>query len=76
MAADYSEATDKEELIEKIEDLTAHAEEKEALQAQLKRKSDDYEAQAKMIANKDERLNKLDKELTKKLAKKTLLIET
>ncbi|VEI45177.1 Uncharacterised protein [Actinobacillus equuli] len=31
-----------------------------------------YDAQAKVIANKDERLNKLDKEL----AKKTLLIET
>ena len=36
------DTTDKEELIEKIEDLTAqHAKEKEALQAQLKRKSDD-----------------------------------
>ena len=34
--ADYSDTTDKEELIEKIEDLTAqHAKEKEALQAQL-----------------------------------------
>ncbi|WIM82550.1 hypothetical protein [Gallibacterium anatis] len=71
--ADYSEATDKEDLIEKIEDLTAkHAKEKEALQAQLKRKSDDYDAQAKMIAAKNERINHLDLEL----AKKTKAIET
>ena len=71
--ADYSDTTDKEELIEKIEDLTAqHAKEKEALQAQLKRKSDDYEAQAKMIATPNERINHLDLEL----AKKTKAIET
>lgn len=71
--ADYSEATDKEELLEKIEDLTAkHAKEKESLQAQLKRKSEDYEAQAKVLANKNERINKLDMEL----AKKTHLIDT
>lgn len=71
--ADYSDATDKEELIEKIEDLTAkHAKEKETLQAQLKRKSEDYEAQAKVLANKNERINKLDMEL----AKKTHLIDT
>lgn len=71
--ADYAEATDKEELLEKIEDLTAkHAKEKEALQAQLKRKSEDYEAQAKVLANKNERINKLDMEL----AKKTHLIDT
>lgn len=71
--ADYSATTDKEELIEKIEDLTAqHAKEKEALQAQLKRKSDDYDAQAKMIAAKNERINHLDLEL----AKKTKAIET
>ncbi|WP_112082755.1 hypothetical protein [Haemophilus influenzae] len=73
MEADYSEATDKEDLIEKIEDLTAkHAKEKEALQAQLKRKSDDYEAQAKVLATKNERINHLDLEL----AKKTKAIET
>ena len=71
--ADYSDTTDKEELIENIEDLTAqHAKEKEALQAQLKRKSDDYEAQAKVLATKNERINHLDLEL----AKKTKAIET
>ncbi|WP_455482985.1 hypothetical protein [Haemophilus parahaemolyticus] len=71
--ADYSDTTDKEELIEKIEDLTAqHTKEKEALQAQLKRKSDDYEAQAKVLATKNERINYLDLEL----AKKTKAIET
>ena len=71
--ADYSDTTDKEELIEKIEDLTAqHAKEKEALQAQLKRKSEDYEAQAKVLATKNERINHLDLEL----AKKTKAIET
>ena len=71
--ADYSDTTDKEELIEKIEDLTTqHAKEKEALQAQLKRKSDDYEAQAKVLATKNERINHLDLEL----AKKTKAIET
>ena len=64
--ADYSDTTDKE-------DLTAqHAKEKEALQAQLKRKSDDYEAQAKVLATKNERINHLDLEL----AKKTKAIET
>ena len=71
--ADYSDTTDKEELIEKIEDLTAqHAKEKEALQAQLKRKSDDYEAQAKVLTTQNERINHLDLEL----AKKTKAIET
>ena len=71
--AGYSDTNDKEELIEKIEDLTAqHAKEKEALQAQLKRKSDDYEAQAKVLATKNERINHLDLEL----AKKTKAIET
>lgn len=71
--ADYSDATDKEELLEKIEDLTAkHAKEKESLTKQLESVKANYDAQAKVIANKDERLNKLDKEL----AKKTLLIET
>lgn len=71
--ADYSEATDKEDLIEKIEDLTAqHAKEKEALQAQLKRKSDDYEAQSKVLANKNARIDELDT----KLAKKEQLIAT
>jgi len=58
---------------EKIEDLTAqHAKEREALQAQLKRKSDDYEAQAKVLTTKNERINHLDLEL----AKKTKAIET
>jgi hypothetical protein len=65
--ADYSDTTDKEELIKKIKDLTAqHAKKKEALQAQLKRKSGDYEAQAKMIATKNDRINHLDLELAKK----------
>ncbi len=71
--ADYSEATDKEELIEKIEDLTAkHAKEKAELEAKLKRKSDDYEAQAKVLANKNAQIDRLDTEL----AKKTKAIET
>jgi len=71
--ADYSETTDKEDLIEKIEELSVkHAKEKESLTKQLESVKANYDAQAKVIANKDERLNKLDKEL----AKKTLLIET
>ncbi|MCQ9121214.1 hypothetical protein MUU45_001701 [Rodentibacter pneumotropicus] len=71
--ANYSEATDKEDLIEKIEDLTAkHAKEKAELETKLKRKTDDYEAQAKVLANKNERINQLDMEL----AKKTRAIET
>ncbi len=71
--ADYSEATDKEELIEKIEDLTAkHAKEKAELEAKLKRKSDDYDAQAKVFANKNAQIDRLDTEL----AKKTKAIET
>ena len=65
--ADYSEATDKEELLEKIEDLTAKfAKEKGELESKLKRKSEDYDAQAKMLANRNERINKLDAELIKK----------
>ncbi|MFW9287292.1 hypothetical protein [Glaesserella parasuis] len=71
--ADYSEATDKEELIEKIEDLTTkHAKEKAELEAKLKRKSDDYDAQAKVLANKNAQIDRLDTEL----AKKTKAIET
>lgn len=65
--ADYSEATDKEELLEKIEDLTAKfAKEKGELESKLHRKSEDYEAQAKVLANRNERINKLDAELAKK----------
>ena len=65
--ADYSEATDKEELLERIEDLTAKfAKEKGELEGKLKRKSEDYDAQAKMLANRNERINKLDAELIKK----------
>jgi len=65
--ADYSEATDKEELLEKIEDLTAKfAKEKGELESKLKRKSEDYDAQAKVLANRNERINKLDAELVKK----------
>lgn len=71
--ADYSDATDKEDLIEKIEDLTAkHAKEKESLQAQLKTAKENYEAQTKVLANRNDRINKLDTEL----AKKARLIET
>lgn len=65
--ADYSEATDKEELLERIEDLTAKfAKEKGELESKLKRKSEDYDAQAKVLANRNERINKLDAELVKK----------
>jgi len=65
--ADYSEATDKEELLERIEDLTAKfAKEKGELEGKLKRKSEDYDAQAKVLANRNERINKLDAELIKK----------
>ncbi|WP_373840462.1 hypothetical protein [Glaesserella sp.] len=65
--ADYSEATDKEDLIEKIEDLTAKfAKEKTELEAKLKRKNDDYEAQSKVLANKNARIDELDTKLAKK----------
>lgn len=65
--ADYSEATDKEELLERIEDLTAKfAKEKGELESKLKRKSEYYDAQAKVLANRNERINKLDAELVKK----------
>ena len=65
--ADYSEATDKEELLERIEDLTAKfAKEKGELEGKLKRKSEDYDAQDKVLANRNERINKLDAELVKK----------
>ncbi|MDP8162831.1 hypothetical protein QJU89_05935 [Pasteurella skyensis] len=65
--ADYSETTDKEELIEKIEDLTAlYSKEKAELETKLKRKTEDYEAQGKVLANKNEQINRLDIELEKK----------
>lgn len=65
--ADYSETADKEELLERIEDLTAkHAKEKAELESKLKRKTDDYDAQAQVLANRNERINKLDAELAKK----------
>lgn len=71
--ADYSETADKEDLIEKIEELSVkHAKEKESLQAQLKTAKDNYEAQAKVLANKNDQIDRLDTEL----AKKTKAIET
>lgn len=67
------EETTKEDLIEKIEDLTAKfAKEKESLQTQLKTAKDNYDAQSKVLANRNDRINKLDTEL----AKKQKLIET
>ncbi|HII3750025.1 TPA: hypothetical protein ACY363_001398 [Pasteurella multocida] len=65
--ADYSEATDKEDLIEKIEELTVkHAKEKESLEAQLKIAKDNYTAQARVLDNKNKRIDQLDAELEKK----------
>ncbi|HDR1035438.1 hypothetical protein ACFHYN_05335 [Pasteurella multocida] len=65
--ADYSEATDKEDLIEKIEELTVkHAKEKENLEAQLKTAKDNYTAQARVLDNKNKRIDQLDAELEKK----------
>lgn len=71
--ADYSEATDKEDLIEKIEELSVkHAKEKENLTKQLEAAKSNYEAQAKVLANKNDQIDRLDTEL----AKKTKAIET
>lgn len=57
----------KDDLIEKIEDLTAqHAKVKAELESKLKRKSEDYEAQAKILASKDEKINRLSMDLTNK----------
>ncbi|MDY0440167.1 hypothetical protein NMV49_12100 [Pasteurella multocida] len=65
--ADYSEATDKEDLIEKIEELTVkHAKEKESLEAQLKTAKDNYTAQARVLDNKNKCIDQLDAELEKK----------
>lgn len=65
--ADYSETADKEELLEKIEDLTAKfAKEKGELEGKLKQSRDNYEAQARLLANKDEQINKLDLKLAEK----------
>ena len=65
--ADYSETADKEELLEKIEDLTAQfAKEKGELEGKLKQSRDNYEAQAKVLANKNEQINKLDLKLAEK----------
>ncbi len=65
--ADYSETADKEDLLEKIEDLTSqHAKVKAELESKLKRKSEDYEAQAKILASKDEKINRLSMDLTNK----------
>ena len=65
--ADYSETADKEELLERIEDLTAkHAKEKAELESKLKRKTDDYDAQSRVLDNKNKRIDQLDAELEKK----------
>lgn len=65
--ADYSETADKEELLERIEDLTAKfAKEKGELEGKLKQSRDNYEAQAKVLANKNEQINKLDLKLAEK----------
>jgi hypothetical protein len=65
--ADYSETADKEDLLEKIEDLTSqHAKVKAELESKLKRKSEDYEAQAKLLDNKNKRIDQLDADLVQK----------
>ena len=65
--AEFSETADKEELLEKIEELTAkHAQEKQILEGQLKQSQANYEAQSKVLKNKNDRINQLDIELEKK----------
>ena len=65
--AEFSETADKEELLEKIEELTAkHAKEKQILEGQLKQSHANYEAQSKVLKNKNDRINQLDIELEKK----------
>lgn len=65
--AEFSETADKEELLEKIEELTAkHAHEKQLLEGQLKQSHANYEAQSKVLKNKNDRINQLDIELEKK----------
>ena len=65
--ADYSETADKEDPLEKIEDLTSqHAKVKAELESKLKRKSEDYEAQAKLLDNKNKRIDQLDADLVQK----------
>lgn len=57
----------KDDLIEKIEDLTSqHAKVKAELESKLKRKSEDYEAQAKLLDNKNKRIDQLDADLVQK----------
>ena len=65
--AEFSETADKEELLEKIKELTAkHAQEKQILEGQLKQSQANYEAQSKVLKNKNDRINQLDIELEKK----------
>jgi hypothetical protein len=65
--AEFSESADKEELLEKIEELTVkHAQEKQILEGQLKQSHANYEAQSKVLKNKNDRINQLDIELEKK----------
>ena len=65
--AEFSETADKEELLEKIEELTTkHAQEKQILEGQLKQSHANYEAQSKVLKNKNDRINQLDIELEKK----------
>ncbi|KOE31356.1 hypothetical protein [Aggregatibacter actinomycetemcomitans] len=65
--AEFTEGADKEELLEKIEELTAkHAHEKQVLEDQLKQSQANYEAQSKVLKNKNDRINQLDIELEKK----------
>ncbi len=63
---DYSKSEDKDELLEKLEDLTVqYYKENSELKEQLQRKTEDYEAQSRVLANKDKHLNRLDVELQK-----------
>ncbi|EHK90565.1 hypothetical protein [Aggregatibacter actinomycetemcomitans] len=67
MDAEFTESADKEELLEKIEELTAkHAHEKQVLEGQLKQSQANYEAQSQILKNKNDRINQLDIELEKK----------
>ncbi|MBN6080052.1 hypothetical protein [Aggregatibacter actinomycetemcomitans] len=67
MDAEFTESADKEELLGKIEELTAkHAHEKQVLEGQLKQSQANYEAQSQILKNKNDRINQLDIELEKK----------
>jgi hypothetical protein len=70
------EVGDKEEIISLIEDMaTKHAAERKALQDQLERSKSEHAANQRLLADKDQKINELDRELKRELTPDELMLK-